>query len=151
MEKDIRETLPGCPEGAGPESADILKAEAVHCGAQTAHYDTNHEDDHRHIVPLKTYFLIFGGLMVLLLLTVGAAELDFNSILGPNFAWLNIVVALAIAVIKAALIILYFMHVKFSSRLIALFSVAAYFFVSIMFLMTYGDYFTRHWINNAGH
>ncbi len=146
MEKDIRDTLPGRPHGA-----DLVKQEAFPGGAETANYDTNHEDDHRHIVPLKTYFLVFGGLMVLLLITVGAAEIDFNTILGPSFAWLNIVVALAVAVAKAYLIISYFMHVKYSSRLIALFAVSAYFFVSIMFMVTYGDYLTRHWINNAGH
>lgn len=146
MQKDIRETLPGRPEGA-----DLVKQEAFPGGAHTANYDVDHADDHRHVVPLKTYFLIFGGLMVLLLITVGAAELDFSSILGENFAWLNIVVALAVAVTKAYLIVSYFMHVKYSSRLIALFSVAAYFFVAIMFLMTYGDYMTRGWLNNVGH
>jgi cytochrome c oxidase subunit 4 len=146
MEKDIRETLPGRPEGA-----DYVKQEAFPGGAQTAQYDTNHEDDHHHIVPLTTYYKIFGALMVLLLITVGAAEFDFNERIGPSFAWMNIIVALAVAVTKAYLIVAYFMHVKFSSRLIALFSVAAYFFVAIMFLETYGDYFTRHWINNAGH
>ncbi len=43
------------------------------------------------------------------------------------------------------------MHVKFSSRLIKICSVIAYFFVLIMFVLTYADYFTRNWINNAGH
>lgn len=145
MQKDIRETLP-----EGRSGDNLVKQEAYPGGAETANYDVDHTDDHRHIVPLKTYYTIFGGLMVLLLITVGAAELDFNRILGPNFAWLNIVVALAVAVTKAYLIVAYFMHVKYSGRLIALFSVAAYFFVAIMFLMTYGDYFTRGWLPVAG-
>lgn len=145
MRRDIEETLPGRPEGA-----DLVKQEAFPGGAHIANYDVDHSDDHHHIVPLKTYFIIFGLLMLFLLITVGAAELDFNHILGPNFAWLNIIVALAIAVVKASLIVMYFMHVKFSGRLIALFAVAAYFFVGIMFLMTYGDYMTRSWLPVAG-
>jgi cytochrome c oxidase subunit 4 len=145
MQKDINETLPGRPEGA-----DFVKQEAFPGGAQTANYDTNHEDDHRHIVPLTTYYKIFAALMVLLLITVGAAEFDFSERVGPAFAWMNIVVALAVAVTKAYFIVAYFMHVKYSSRLIALFAVAAYLFVGIMFLETYADYFTRHLINVPG-
>ena len=145
MRREIEDTLPGRPEGA-----DLVKQEAFPGGAQTANYDVDHSDDHHHIVPLKTYYIIFGLLMLFLLITVGAAEFDFAERVGQNFAWMNIIVALAIAVVKATLIVMYFMHVKFSGRLIALFAVAAYFFVGIMFLMTYGDYLTREWLPVAG-
>jgi cytochrome c oxidase subunit 4 len=107
-------------------------------------YETHHED--HHIVPMSTYYKIFGALMVLLILTVLAAEVEMNKVLGENFAWMNIIIALAIAFTKAILIVLYFMHVKFSSRLIMVFAFMAYFFVGIMFMMTYADYMTRDWL-----
>ena len=146
MQRKIEDTLPGRPEGA-----DLVKQENFPGGAQTAHYEQHHGEDHEHhVVPLKTYYIIFGLLMVFLLITVLAAEFDFGERVGPNFAWMNIIVALIIAVVKATLIVMYFMHVKFSSRLVALFSVSAYFFVAIMFMLTYADYLTRDWMPVAG-
>jgi cytochrome c oxidase subunit 4 len=143
MRREIQDTLPGRPEGA-----DLVRPETVPGGAQVAKgYETHHEDDHRHIVPLSTYYKIFGALMVLLIITVLAAEFDFAERVSPSLGWMNIVVALIIAVVKAALIILYFMHVKFSSTLIKIFAGGVYFFLVIMFLMTYADYFTRDWLN----
>ena len=62
-----------------------------------------------HVVPTRVYYLIFAILMVCTALTVGIAFVD----LGP----LNIVAALAIAVFKATLVVLFFMHVKYSTRL----------------------------------
>jgi cytochrome c oxidase subunit 4 len=124
---------------------NVIRPEAVPGEvAIKANYET-HDEGH-HVVPLSTYYKIFGALMVLLILTVVAAEFDMGRILGPSYAWMNIVIALAIAGYKAALIIMYFMHVKFSSRLITIFAFMAYFFVGILFLMTYGDYFTRSWM-----
>lgn len=128
---------------------DLVRSEGVPGGAITAEYEAHTDEGHdHHIVPLSTYYKIFGALMVLLLITVLAAEIDMGSFGVP---WLNIIIAMAIAVTKAVLIVLYFMHVKFSSRLIKICSVIAYFFVLIMFTLTYADYFTRNWINNAGH
>jgi len=148
MARDIKETL---PDYQGKDS-DLIRPEAIPggSGAVTADYDEFHKDEHHHIVPLSTYYKIFGALMVLLVITVLAAEFDFGERISPSLAWMNIVVALVIAVTKAALIVMYFMHVKYSSRLVMITAVIAYFFVFIMFMLTYADYFTRGWMPQAG-
>ncbi len=127
---------------------DLVRSEGVPGGAVTADYQAHHDEGSgHHIVPLKTYYTIFGALMVLLLITVVAADLDMAKF---GLPWMNIIIALSIAVVKAVLIVMYFMHVKFSSNLVKIFSVTAYFFLIIMFGMTYGDYFTRHLLPVAG-
>ena len=88
-----------------------------------------------HIVSRKVYFLIFGALMVFTAITVIVAKLD----LGP----FNTVVALTIAVCKALLVILYFMHVRYSSRLTRVVVVAGFFWLGIMIVLTLSDYWTR--------
>jgi cytochrome c oxidase subunit 4 len=90
-----------------------------------------------HIVPRRTYFLIFGALMLFTAITVGVAFLD----LGP----MNTVVALAIACTKATLVVLFFMHVKYSSRLTWAVVVGSVFWLGIMLALTMGDYLTRGW------
>jgi cytochrome c oxidase subunit 4 len=92
-----------------------------------------------HIVYPRVYISIFLILMVGTGLTVLAAFRDFP---GP----LNAVVALTIAVIKATFVILYFMHVRYSSRLIWLVIAAALFWLAIMFALTISDYSTRSWL-----
>lgn len=92
-----------------------------------------------HIVSKNSYYLIFGALMVLTAITVAVAFLD----LGP----LNNVVALGIAVTKAMLVILYFMHVRYSSRLTWLVIVGGFFWLAIMFILTGSDYLTRGWVS----
>ena len=92
-----------------------------------------------HVSPLSTYLTIFGALMVLSAITVGAAFVNLGS--------LNPVVALAIAGLKATLVILYFMHVRHSSRLTKLTVVLSLFFVAILFAETLLDYATRGWLN----
>ncbi|MDF2439414.1 MAG: cytochrome c oxidase subunit [Abditibacteriota bacterium] len=128
---------------------NLVRPEGVPGGAIAAEYEAHTDEGHdHHIVPMSTYYKIFGALMGLLLITVLAAEVDMANFGMP---WMNIIIALAIAVTKAVLIVLYFMHVKFSSRLIKICAAVAYFFLMIMFTLTYADYFTRNWINNAGH
>ncbi len=73
--------------------------------------------------------------MVLLAATIGVSFLE----LGP----FGIVVALAIAFAKMMLIVLYFMHVKFSSKLTKLFAAAGLYWLLILFLLTFSDYLTR--------
>ncbi len=92
-----------------------------------------------HIVYPRVYVTIFLFLLVGTGLTVLAAFQDFP---GP----LNAVVALTIAVIKATLVVLYFMHVRYSSRLIWLVIAAALFWLAIMFALTISDYSTRAWL-----
>lgn len=94
-----------------------------------------------HIVPLKTYYTIFGLLMLGTVVTVLAAMVD----LGP----LNVVVALLIAVTKATLVILYFMHVRYSSRLTWVIVGAGFFWLAIMVVLTGSDYMSRGWIKGV--
>ncbi len=83
----------------------------------------------------KTYYIIFALLMALLVVTVLAAQID----VGP----LNVAIALTIAAIKAVLIILYFMHVRYSSRLVWLFAGAGFFWLCILLGFVFTDYLTR--------
>jgi cytochrome c oxidase subunit 4 len=90
-----------------------------------------------HIVPKRTYLLIFAALIGLTALTTYAATVD----LGP----LNTVVALLIAVCKGSLVALFFMHLRWSSRLMHIVAVAALFWLAILLSLTLGDYRTRQW------
>ena len=92
-----------------------------------------------HIVSKKVYFLIFGALMVGTALTIVAARIDLDHI----FPGANTVVALTIAVIKATLVVLYFMHVRYSSRLTWVIVVSGFFWLGIMFALTMSDYMSR--------
>lgn len=104
----------------------------------------NGHDAHVHIVPIKVYLLVYVALLVLLVATVGAAYLPGHHTL------LNNIIALTIAVVKAVLVMLYFMHVRYSTRLTWLWASAGFFWLVIMFILTLGDYFTRHWVPVQG-
>ena len=92
-----------------------------------------------HIVYPRVYITIFLALMLGTGLTVFAAFHDFP---GP----LNAIFALTIAVVKATLEILYFMHVRYSSRLVWLIIGSALFWLAILFALTISDYWTRTWL-----
>ena len=91
-----------------------------------------------HHVPKSTYFIVFGALMVLTGVTVGVAFVDLGR--------LNVVVALAVAILKATMVVLFFMHVKYSSRLTQLVVIAALAWLAILFGVTLTDYLTRGWL-----
>jgi len=91
-----------------------------------------------HVVSRKVYFIIFGALMVGTALTVWVANYDLKQ-------W-NAIVALSIAVIKATLVVLYFMHVRYSSKLTWVFVVAGLVWLIILFALTLSDYMTRSWV-----
>ena len=91
-----------------------------------------------HIVSPKIYYAIFIALTVLTVVTWSAAKIDLGR--------MNAVVALTIAVIKATLVVLYFMHVRYSPRLIGLIIAAALFWMAILFALTISDYSTRAWL-----
>jgi cytochrome c oxidase subunit 4 len=92
-----------------------------------------------HIVPLRIYVMIFLALLVGTALTVWAGFRDFPG-------QLNVIIALTIAVIKATLVVLYFMHVRYSSRLIWVVFTSALFWLVILFALTFSDYWTRCWL-----
>jgi cytochrome c oxidase subunit IV len=89
-----------------------------------------------HVLPKKTYYSVAGALMVLLALTVGAAEVDLGEF--------NVIVALGIALAKALLVVLYFMHVKYNRKLIWVFASGGVLWLLIMVIITMGDYFARY-------
>ena len=88
-----------------------------------------------HIVSPKVYFAIFVALMVGTTLTVWAAF--------QNFGKFNIVIALGIATIKASLVVLYFMHARYSPKRTQLVIVCSVFWLAIMLALTLSDYDTR--------
>ncbi len=94
-----------------------------------------------HIVSPKVYFTIFSVLMICTALTVFAAEADLNK----YFSGLNIIVALTIAVFKASLVVLFFMHGKYSPKRTQLVIIASVFWLAIMLFMTMSDYVSRSW------
>ena len=96
-----------------------------------------HAHDQHHVVPTTIYYAIFAILMVLTAVTVGVAYVDLGA--------MNAVVALAIAVFKATIVVLFFMHVKYSTRLVKLTVVAGLYWMGILFVLTFGDYLTRAW------
>jgi cytochrome c oxidase subunit 4 len=95
-----------------------------------------------HIVSIRLYLAIFATLMILTALTVWVAFID----LGP----LNLIVALGVAVTKATLVVLFFMHVKYSSRLTWLVVVSGFFFLAIMLGLTMADVVSRGWLGTPG-
>ena len=86
----------------------------------------------------RTYLVIYVWLIVLMVLTIVASYLN----LGP----FNLAVAMIIAVVKATLVVMFFMHVKYSGRLIWIYSAGAFLWLAILLALTYSDYLTRGWV-----
>ena len=93
-----------------------------------------------HVVPKKVYFAIFAILLALTFVTITVAFKDLGS--------LNIVVAITIAVIKATLVVLYFMHVRYSDRLTWIVVITGFAFLGILLVLTMTDYLARPWLQN---
>ncbi len=85
----------------------------------------------------RTYLLNGTALLVLLALTIGAAYLN----LGP----LNAIVAMLISLAKASLIVLFFMHLRYSKPILWIFAGAGFFWVGIMLVLALSDYMSRGW------
>lgn len=94
-----------------------------------------------HIVSAKVYFAIFLSLMVLTAATVAAAFVDLGA--------LNVLVALTIAIAKATLVALYFMHLRYSERLTWVMVAAGVTWLGLMIGLTLSDVLTRSWIAGA--
>ena len=88
-----------------------------------------------HVTPVRTLFMVFGALFVLTIVTYLAATQDFGA--------LNTPIALGIAVLKASLVVIYFMAVRYNTPLTKVVVVAGFFWLLIMFGLTMGDYLTR--------
>ena len=97
----------------------------------------NPEHASHHIISPVTYTIVFATLLVFTGITVGAAYVDLGI--------LNPVVALAIASFKAVVVILFFMHVKYQSKLVKLTVSAGFFTFLVLITMTLSDYMSRAW------
>jgi cytochrome c oxidase subunit 4 len=91
-----------------------------------------------HIASVQLYMVIFTALIVGTILTVVVAKFDFG--------FMNNIVMLAIACTKALLVVLYFMHVRWSSRLTWVVAASGFFWLLIMFGLTMADYMSRGWV-----
>lgn len=91
----------------------------------------------QHVVPPSVYVKVFGGLTILMILTWVMAFI--------NLGVFNPIVALTIAILKALLIVLFFMNVKYSSRLTWVFVAGGFFWLLILFFMLMPDYVSRDW------
>jgi len=91
-----------------------------------------------HVVPRKVYYAVFAALLVLTAVTTAVAFVD----LGP---W-NTVVALGIAFLKATLVALFFMHVKYSTRLTQIIVAGGIFWLAILIVLTLSDFVSRGWL-----
>jgi len=95
-----------------------------------------------HVLPLRTYYLVFLALIVLTAVTVGAAFIN----LGP----LNNVIMIGIAGFKSTLVVLFFMHVRYNTKLIPVVIFSGLFWLVILFTLTFADYFSRGWLGVEG-
>ena len=96
-----------------------------------------HEHQH-HVVPIRVYVTIFLSLMILTALTVFASTKDF----GPG----NTIIAVAIAALKATLVILYFMHVRYNDNIVRIAVFAGLLWLGVMIVLTLSDYIARGWL-----
>jgi len=90
-----------------------------------------------HVIPTRIYYVIFGILMLCTYLTVQIAFFDLGT--------LNTIAALVIAVLKATLVVLFFMHVKYGTRLTWAVVLGSVFWLGILLTLTMSDYLTRAW------
>jgi cytochrome c oxidase subunit 4 len=114
--------------------------------ATAAKYAHEEHDSHVETTPMKTYIAVFAALMSLLIVTVFVAYLPWDK---WNMKGFSVVVALAIATIKALLVVLWFMHVIHATRLTKIFVIAAFLWLGIMFIFTFSDYLSRGWTPNS--
>ena len=88
-----------------------------------------------HIVPFSVYAKVLFALLILTALTVIAAQVDFG--------FLNVLIAMGIATVKAVLVLLFFMHLKYDNKLFPVIFLTGVFFLIILFLFCELDILTR--------
>ena len=100
---------------------------------------TEHTAHHHPTV--SAYLMVYAALIVLLLATVGLAYIDLK---------VNFLVSMIIAVIKATMVVLIFMHVSYSEKLVWIFAGTSFLWLAILLALTLNDYLTRDWLNILG-
>jgi cytochrome c oxidase subunit 4 len=106
------------------------------------HADQSADHSTPHIVPKWLYFAVFFALVILTWVTTYVSTVDLGR-------W-NIFVALAIAIFKASLVVLFFMHVWYSTRLTKMIVVASIFWLILLLFLTMADIWTRTWMGVPG-
>jgi cytochrome c oxidase subunit IV len=101
-----------------------------------------HTEHTEHIDSVATYAIILVALLILTIATALVATID----LGPA----NIIVALGIAVTKMLLVVLFFMHVRYSTKLTRLVLIGGMLWLAILLLMAFSDFATRGWLGVPG-
>jgi cytochrome c oxidase subunit IV len=104
---------------------------------RTAHAEAGHGEHEHHVTPPGVYIVIFATLLVLTAVTVGASYIEMGIF--------NPIVALAIGVVKATLVVLFFMGVKYSTKLTKLTVFSGLFTFLVLIGMTLADYISRAW------
>lgn len=98
-----------------------------------------HAQEHKnHVVPVRVYITIFLMLMIFTALTVFASFKDF----GPG----NTIIAVSIAMIKASLVVLYFMHVRYNDNVVRIAVFTGFLWLGVMIVLTLSDYIARGWV-----
>ena len=101
------------------------------------------EEHRQHVIPIAVYVGIWATLMFLTALTTGVSFIELGD-------W-NIVLALVIATIKGTLVVLFFMHLFYSSKLTKVTVIAALFFLFLLLSLSMTDYLTRSWLTDPLH
>lgn len=100
--------------------------------------DIGHPDPQHHVPSKGVYFTIFALLLLLTGLTVAARQIDLGMLNAP--------IAMTIAFAKTMLVILYFMHLRHSTRLTWVVVFGAFLWLAVLFVLTLNDYLTRGWL-----
>ena len=100
-------------------------------------HDYGEHTPHAHVTPLWVYFSVFLALAFFTVLTWWVSTVDLGM-------W-NTPIALAIATVKALLVILFFMHVIHSPRLTWVVVIGSFLWLGVLFVLTFADYLTRAW------
>ena len=114
---------------------------ASHSAHQPSDQSHDHPGEH-HIVPKRVYFAVFFTLIVMTWVTAFVSTVDLGR-------W-NIFVALVIAIFKASLVVLFFMHVWYSTRLTKMIVMSSIFWLILLLFLTMADIWTRGWMGIPG-
>ena len=116
------------PPGTGGSLHDA--SASAHGAAHDAHDGGSH-----HVVPDRVFLAVFGGLLVLTVITVGISRFDFGG--------MNLLIAMLVAAVKAALVMTFFMHLKYDTATNNIVFLSSFLFLSLLFLFTLADVATR--------
>jgi len=102
-----------------------------------SHMDHQRHAPEHHIASLGMYFGVFIALLILTVVTVAVSRVDLGA--------MNTLVAMAVAIVKATLVVLFFMHVIQSTRLTWVVILSAVLWLAVLFGLLFADYLTRGW------